>query len=133
MAETVESATAANVAGQVPTQEEFHELLAKLKTQETKLTEAKGRMGKQVEQAVADLNLHTDALRIVRKYLKKSPEAAASFLLHLDLYWSYMHLGMPANDMLETPAERKSKARKPLEVIGGNSDARTRKPMEAAE
>ena len=87
-------------AEQTPTEEakiigeaEFKRLVKKLKAEESGISESKGRMGSAVENAVAKHNLHTDALRLARKYEKKAPTAAAEFFLHLETYFTYLGLG----------------------------------------
>jgi hypothetical protein len=103
-------------AEQTPTEEakiigeaEFKRLVKKLKAEESGISESKGRMGSAVENAVAKHNLHTDALRLTRKYMKKSPAAAAEFVLHLQTYFGYLGLGDPDEDLVETPEERRGK------------------------
>lgn len=103
-------------AEQTPTEEakiigeaEFKRLVRKLKAGEGTISEAKGQMGSAVENAVAKHNLHPDALRLVRKYDRKSPTAAAEFMTHLMIYWDYMKLGAAEDDLVETPEERRGK------------------------
>ena len=92
---------------------EFNKLLRKIKTAETKLNESKGEIGSTIDAAIAKHNVHKDALRVVRKYLRKDGTAAAEFILHLDAYWGYAKLGEPEEDMVETPGERRKKLKKP--------------------
>ena len=103
-------------AEQTPTEEakiigeaEFKRLVRKLKAEESTISEGKGRMGSAVENAVAKHNLHTDALRLARKYEKKAPAAAAEFMLHLQTYFDYLKLGAAEDDLVETPEERRGK------------------------
>ncbi len=91
---------------------DFKKLVRKLKSEESELSEVKGRMGSAVENAVAKHNLHADALRVFRKYEKKNPGQAAEFFLHLQTYWEYGALGTPEDDMLETPKERRKNMKK---------------------
>lgn len=88
---------------------EFNKLLKKLKTSQTKLDESKGEMGAAIEAAISKHNVHKDALRVVRKYLKKDPTAAAEFITHLDTYWEYAKLADGETDLVETKPERKSR------------------------
>lgn len=99
-------------SARIPAEAEFRRLMKKMKGFESELSETKGRMGSAVERAVADVNLHTDAMRVIRKYEKKNPAQAAEFMLHLTTYWEYMKLGEPEADMLETPEQRGGKSRK---------------------
>lgn len=103
-----------------PTQEaaiigkaEFKKLLKKLDGQEAEMNEAKGEMGGTVESAIAKFNLHKDALRLVRKYRKKSPAQQLEFKVHLDAYFDHAELAQPESDLVETPAERRKKMTKP--------------------
>lgn len=91
----------------------FGKLLRKLKAEESEISQRKGVMGSAVERAVADYNLHPDALRVFRKYEKKSPTQQAEFFLQLSCYWEYGGLGEPNKDLVETPAQRKARAKKP--------------------
>jgi hypothetical protein len=105
---------APRVSAKTPTEEariigkdEFKRLLKKLKNAESEISQAKGVMGSAVENAVAKQNLHADALRVFRKYERKSPTAAAEFMLHLTVYWEHGNLGDADTDLVETTAERK--------------------------
>ena len=77
----------------------FDKLLKKVKTAETELTESKGRMGSAIEIAIADHNLHSEAFPIVRKYLKKSPEAQSEFIMNLDHLWQLAKLSESSDDI----------------------------------
>lgn len=93
--------------------EQFLKVIKKLKSEESVIAQSKGTMGSTVEKAVAEHNLHPDALRVFRKYSKKNPVQQAEFFLQLSTYWEYGKLGHPNQDLLETPAERKGKSSKP--------------------
>jgi hypothetical protein len=100
-------------AARLPTEKEFKSLIKKLTAAESELSELKGAMGSAVERAVASHNLHTDALRVVRKYIRKNPGQAAEFKLHLDCYWDYAKLGQPEDDLVESPKQRRGRMAKP--------------------
>jgi hypothetical protein len=87
--------------------EDFTRLIKKLKKEETELTETKGRMGSAVATAIEKHNLHADALRVFRKYARKSPEAAAEFMLNLTAYFEYGKLGQTDEDLVERAATAK--------------------------
>lgn len=87
----------------------FDKLLRRLKTGENEMASSKEGIKTAVDKATAEYNLHPDALRVVRKYLKKEPAQAAEFMLQLSIYWEYAALGQPNNDLLETPAQRKAR------------------------
>jgi hypothetical protein len=118
------------------------------------MDEAKGEMGEAKLRAVADLNLHADADRIVAKYANKSPAQQREFIMHFDTYWSYLGLATEEDDLfaeqeapakaaepaepLEPPRAAKPKGRKKAaqvapeaapEAIEGNHDGRTRAMM----
>lgn len=114
---------AQRIKSKTPTQEariigkdQFSKLLRKLKAEESEISQRKGVMGSAVEGAVADYNLHPDALRVFRKYEKKSPTQQAEFFLQLQTYWEYGSLGEPNQDLVETPTERKKRGAKKPEM-----------------
>jgi hypothetical protein len=106
--------------------DEFAKLVRKLTKEENDLLETKGRMGSAVANAVEKHNLHVDALRLYRKYAKKSPQAAAEFFLNLETYFLYGKLGQSVEpDMVETAATgkrggpREPMGRGDMQVRGG--------------
>ena len=93
---------------------EFDSVLRKIKAEESKAAEAKSSMGGTIANAVEKYNLHPDALRLFRKYQKKSPASAAEFLLNLQTYFEYGDLGQIEDELpIETAAQRKAKLTKP--------------------
>lgn len=98
------------------TEKAFAKLLKDLAASESRMSEAKGEMGSKVEQAIASHNVHKDALRVVRKYLKKDPTAASEFIAHLDHYWILAKLPESGADVAEAPAERGLQERSPSNV-----------------
>jgi len=109
------------VSGRIINERSFNALVRRLDVAAAKMAEAKGVMGNEVEQAVADHNVHKDALRIVRKYAKKAPASAAEFYLHLQTYWDYQKLGQPQDDLIETPDQRTGDGHEPgdAEIAAG--------------
>lgn len=93
-------------------QSDWDKLMRKIKTADTKMSEAKGDMGSAVDRAIADHNVHKDALRLIRKYGRKAPTAWSEFVLHLLHYAELGKLG-ETEDLVETPAERKARLKKP--------------------
>ncbi len=93
-------------------QADWDKLMRKIKAADSKLSEAKGDIGSAVDRAIADHNVHKDALRLIRKYGKKAPTAWSEFVLHLLHYAELGRLG-ETEDLVETPAERKARMKKP--------------------
>ena len=112
MAQRLKSKTPTQEA-RIISKDAFAKLLKRLGTQEREIKEIKGGTKSIVDKATAEYNLHADALRVVRKYIKKDPAQAAEFKLQLDIYWEYAALGQPNDDMLETPKQRRARMTKP--------------------
>jgi len=132
MAKRLETEKTPTEEAHIPTKQEIDKLLRKLKAAESEISESKGRMGGAVESAVANCNVHTDALRVLRKYLKKSPAQASEFKAHLDTYWEYEDLGAPEADLVESPKERRKRMTKP-EIEEEAGEAANVHRMRAAE
>lgn len=114
MAKRIETEQTPTEEAHIPSKNELLKLLRKLKAAESEISESKGRMGSAVESAVASSNVHTGALKIVRRYYqKKSPAQASEFKAHLDSYWEDLDLGAPEADLIESPKERRKRMKKP--------------------
>jgi hypothetical protein len=118
--------------GHVPSAAEFKKVIRKLNASESKLNEARGEMGSTVESAIAAVNMHKDALRIVRKYAKKSPEACSEFITHFVPYWMYMNLAQSEDDMFRGKAPKGKKGKVISDVKFFNAAAPAPETDEAA-
>src|SRR5690242_7170349 len=109
MAQRLKSEKTGTEEARIISKDAFNKLLRRLKSAHSEIAELRGNMGSAVEKAVAAYNLHADALRVFRKYERKSPAQQAEFFLQLSVYWEYGGLGEPNQDLVETPAERKNR------------------------
>lgn len=74
------------------TEKEFNKILKKANSIDAQLAESKGELGSAVANAVNDHNLHKEAFRIIRKYLKKNPDQQVAFFQNFLAYWQYAKL-----------------------------------------
>jgi hypothetical protein len=107
MAKRAEKEPTATEESKMISQAAFDRLLKKVKSAETEMSESKGRMGSAVDQAITDHNLHKEAFRIIRKYLKKSPESQSEFIMHLDHLWDLAGLAESRDDIFRQAEETK--------------------------
>lgn len=108
MAKRVEEAAEEAPPATLISEAAFKSLMTKIKAGEGKLNEAKGDLGSAIDKAIATHNVHKDALRVTRKYMKKGAPAQIEFIRQLDHMWTLARLGEPEDDMVENLPKRKS-------------------------
>jgi hypothetical protein len=136
MAKRAEKAETRDVV-RFPTKEEYTKYRKRQRALRAEMDEAKGRMGNAKERAVAELNMHADADRVIGKYANKSAKQCAEFKLSLDMFWEYMELGQSEADLFTNDAKEAAPAsgkaaRKPGRPKGATAKAAQKAPGKAA-
>ena len=70
----------------------FLRLIKELGEMKGTMDEANGRLKSRTDNAVAQYNVHPEALKIARKYAKREPVRGCEFLRHVRVYFDYLGL-----------------------------------------
>jgi hypothetical protein len=70
----------------------FLRLIKELGEMKGTMDEANGRLKSRTDNAVAQFNVHPEALKIARKYAKREPVRGCEFLRHVRVYFDYLGL-----------------------------------------